>query len=70
MVSLRCWREAVPVVMEHARLLRMLANESPDKDLRRVYYIQCQGIIKQAVALAERVYVDVHTLYPLSQVSF
>ncbi|XP_035825239.1 cilia- and flagella-associated protein 46 [Aplysia californica] len=67
MVSLRCWREAVPVVMEHARLLKLLAHESPDKDLRRVYFIRCQSVIKQAVNLAERVYTDVHTLFPLWQ---
>ncbi|GFO25853.1 cilia- and flagella-associated protein 46 isoform x2 [Plakobranchus ocellatus] len=72
LVLLRRWRDAAAVTVEHGRLLRLLATqaaaaEASDKELRRVYYMQTVNAMKQAATLAEKVYVDVHTLSSLAE---
>ncbi|RUS85833.1 hypothetical protein EGW08_006385 [Elysia chlorotica] len=69
---LRRWRDAAAVTVRHGRLMCLLAKQAAaaevsDKELRRVYFMQTVNILKQASSLAEKVYVDVHTLYPLAE---
>ncbi|GFS07539.1 cilia- and flagella-associated protein 46 [Elysia marginata] len=69
---LRRWRDAACVTVKHGRLLRLLAHQAAaaelsDKELLRVYYMQAVNVMKQASALAEKVYIDAHTLYTLAE---
>ncbi|BFY98171.1 hypothetical protein BsWGS_01212 [Bradybaena similaris] len=66
-MKLHCYQDAVSIARKHGSILRMLANESTEKEIRCTYYSQALNILRQALHMAEQIYTDALTLSTLSE---
>ncbi|KAL4232411.1 Cilia and flagella associated protein 46 [Mactra antiquata] len=62
-------REALPLMKEHADILRQMAEHSLETEIRHTYYIQGMIVLKDAVSTADEVLGDVQTLYSIQEVT-
>ncbi|CAL1538602.1 unnamed protein product [Lymnaea stagnalis] len=67
MISLGYWRSARKLSQERAQFLRYLSEESDDSELVKIYYMQIVSVLKEASSLAEKIFMDVHSLIPMAQ---
>ncbi|XP_076434592.1 cilia- and flagella-associated protein 46-like isoform X2 [Babylonia areolata] len=55
-------REAVPLVLKHAKHLTELARAATETNIQHAYYLEALGVLGEAESLAEQTFFDVQTL--------
>lgn len=55
-------------MMEHADILKQMARDSLEVEIRHTYYLQAMIVMKDAVSNMEEVLIDIQTLYSLQEV--
>ncbi|XP_041368336.1 cilia- and flagella-associated protein 46-like isoform X2 [Gigantopelta aegis] len=66
LIKLGYKREAVPFMKEYAGILRYLARNSIENEIKHTYYLQSLLVLREGLSLAEEVFQDVQTLCSLS----
>ncbi|XP_059152499.1 cilia- and flagella-associated protein 46-like isoform X4 [Physella acuta] len=62
------FRYAANINLKRAQLLKHLALHSSDTELCKIYFTQAYNVLHQSAKLIENVFVNVHTLYPVSEI--
>lgn len=68
LIRLQYKREALPLMKEHAEVLRKMAQGSLELEIRHTYYLQAMMVLKDAVSTAEAVLLDSQSLYLLHEI--
>ncbi|KAK6186277.1 hypothetical protein SNE40_008346 [Patella caerulea] len=58
-------REALPYIKEHANVLKHIAGEAIETEIKHTYLLQALAVLKEGVIIAEDVYKDSYTLSSL-----
>ncbi|KAK7482059.1 hypothetical protein BaRGS_00026751 [Batillaria attramentaria] len=60
-------REAIPLVIQHASHLMMLARAATEPQVQHAYFLEALSVLGEAESLAEQVYFDALTLTSLNE---
>ncbi|XP_052228420.1 cilia- and flagella-associated protein 46-like isoform X3 [Dreissena polymorpha] len=61
-------RESLPLMREHAAILRKMASDSIEPEIRHTYFLQAMIVLKDSMATTDEVLVDVQSLYSLQEI--
>ncbi|XP_060585472.1 cilia- and flagella-associated protein 46-like isoform X2 [Ruditapes philippinarum] len=61
-------REALPLMKEHADILRKMAQDSLEAEIRHTYYLQGMIVLKDAVSTSEEILTNIQSLYSLQEI--